>query len=78
MELNLFNIKLAGGLMYTVESTAKTGTDFILTLAKSNVFTIEKTSQMPKYLFFDQMVEVQQIEPTNSARENSWILKEKR
>jgi len=78
MELNLFNVKLVGGVMYTIESVSKTSQDFILALARSNVFVIEKTGQMPKYLFFDQMVEVQQIELTNTARENSWILKEKK
>jgi hypothetical protein len=77
MELNIFSIKLNGGVAYSILSKASDSTELILKLAKSNVFAIDKSGQNTKYLFFDQMVEVQQLEQTNSQKEVSWTLKEK-
>lgn len=76
MELNLFQIRLNGGLMYPVMSKSLDGMQLILKLAQSDIFSITKHGSYPKYLSFEHVVEVQQIELTQTQKDAAWVLKE--
>lgn len=77
MELKLFSVRFNGGISYEILSKRQDSEAFLLQLNKSNFFSIEKELVEPKYLSVVQIVEVQQLEITESGKKKAWLLKEK-
>lgn len=77
MELNLFSVRFNGGISYDILSKCTDSAMLLVQLNKSNFFSVEKELLQPKYLSVDQIVEVQQLQMTESGQSKAWTLKEK-
>lgn len=76
MELKIFELRFNGGIMYRVLSKNRTGQELVKKLGQSDVVSIEKEQKFTKYLYCDQLVEVQEIEQSDSIARDAWRLTE--
>lgn len=78
MELKfLYSVRFNGGISYDILSKSLNSEELLLRLSKTNFFSIEKELVQPKYLSVLHIVEVQQLELTESGKNKAWTLKEK-